>query len=191
MTKGRRDKQLPLISPLDSLLTMNAALSGKQGLLFLRRDILSGRETAPLVGMLLAELAQEFHRRCTNQNVRSAAERQQVRDKILHDAGGISYDHIMTEFNKVARALDWPRAATLKDFRHLSATCLENAGMPEHYRKFLMGQSPGRAAIVTYTHLNEIRQRFDEAIEKSFGPIVEAIARRTSELGFISQQKCA
>ena len=63
------------------------------------------------------------------------------------------------------------------------ATCLENAGMPEHYRKFLMGQSPGRAAIVTYTHLNEIRQRFNDAVEKTLRPLVDAIERRSRDLG--------
>ena len=47
--------------------------------------------------------------------------------------------------------------------------------MPEHYRKFLLGQSPGRAAIVTYTHLNEIRRRFEEAVQRQFQPLVDAI----------------
>ena len=70
-------------------------------------------------------------------------------------------------------------------FGHLVATCMENAGMPEHYRKFLLGQSPGRAAIVTYTHLNEIRQRFEETIEKSLQPLIDAIDRRTKYLSVL------
>ena len=73
------------------------------------------------------------------------------------------------------RRLQWPSTATIKDFRHLFATCLENAGMPEHYRKYLMGQSPGRAAIVTYTHLNEIRQRYEEAVLRQIQPLVDVI----------------
>ena len=58
----------------------------------------------------------------------------------------MSYDHIATEFDKISRRLAWPRSATIKDFRHFGATCLENAGMPEHYRKFLVGTVtwPGR-----------------------------------------------
>jgi integrase len=94
----------------------------------------------------------------------------------------MTYDHIVNEFGKLAHLLGWPRSATLKDFRHLFATNLENAGMPEHYRKFLMGQSPGRAAITSYTHLNEIRQRFEEAVGRQIQPLINAVVRRSSEL---------
>jgi hypothetical protein len=54
--------------------------------------------------------------------------------------------------------------------------------MPEFYRRYLMGQSVGRTAIVNYTHLNEIRQRFEEAVERQFQSLVDVVARRTSEL---------
>ena len=134
------------------------------------------------MGASLRTLVKEFQRRCTAPGIRTAADRHRVRDQLLHDAGGINYDVIVSEFGKVARALKWPQPATLKDFRHLAATCLENAGMPEHYRKFLLGQSPGRAAIVTYTHLNEIRQRFEEAVEKNLHPLIDAIDRRARYL---------
>jgi integrase len=140
-------------------------------------------KASPLVGAPLTTLVREFQERCKAAAIRTAADRQRVRDEVLHESGGISYDHMVSEFRKVARGLGWAPSATLKDFRHLFATNLENAGMPEHYRKYLMGQSPGRAAIITYTHLNQIRQRFEEAVERQFQPIVDAAVRRAAELG--------
>jgi integrase len=181
-TKSRREKRLPLIPCLAALLKPISKCAAI-GLVYLRRGVTAGVEKPPLAGSAVEDLVQEFRRRCVVQKACTAVSRRRVRDEVLHAAGGIGYDHILAEFNKVARGLRWPRAATIKDFRHLFATCLENAGVPEHYRKFLMGQSPGRAAIVTYTHLNEIRQRFNEAVQKTLGPLVAAIERRSQDLG--------
>ena len=180
-TKGRRKKRLPIIAGMDALLRP-ATASQFSGLLYLRRGVDVDPITAPLVGAPLKVLVAEFQRRCAAAKIRTAAERRRVRDQLLREAGSLTYDHIVTEFGQVARDLGWPRSATIKDFRHLFATGLENAGIPEHYRKFLMGQSPGRAAIVTYTHLNEIRQRLDEAVQRQFQPLVDALRRRTAEL---------
>jgi len=185
-TKGRREKRLPVLPCLNGLMQSTVA-SRSYGLLYLRRNVIAtADEAAPLVGMPLKTLAAEFQRRCAAPGIRTAADHRRIRDRLLRDAGGIDYDHIVTEFGKLARALKWPQSATLKDFRHLSATCLENSGMPEHYRKFLLGQSPGRAAIVTYTHLNQIRERFDEAVALNLRPLVEAIEHRACELGLVS-----
>jgi integrase len=181
-TKGRREKRLPVLPCITALLHPPSQ-SAAAGFLYVRRGVIAGVEKPRLAGASLGDLVQEFRRRCAAPKVCTAADRRRVRDGVLHDAGGITYDHIVTEFNKVAPALGWPRSATIKDFRHLFATCLENAGVPEHYRKFLMGQSPGRAAIVTYTHLNEVRQRFRDAVEKTLAPLVEAIGRRARDLG--------
>ena len=180
-TKGRREKRLPILPCLSALFRPMVG-PNPRGLLYRRRNVIATGEATPLAGMMLTELATEFQRRCVAPGNRTAASRRRIRDRLLHAAGAINYDHIATEFSKLARALKWPRSATLKDFRHLAATCLENSGMPEHYRKFLLGQSPGRAAIVTYTHLNEIRKRFDEAVVATLRPLVEAIDRRTHEL---------
>jgi integrase len=180
-TKGRRNKRLPLVPCLDDLL-QTADAPRRCGLLYLRRGV-ADNDSAPLMDASLQTLIAEYQRRCAAAAIRTAADRQRVRDQILHDAGGIDYDVIVTEFRKVAHALNWPQRSTLKDFRHLFATALGNAGMPEHYRKFLLGQSPGRAAIVTYTHLNEIRHHFEEAINKRLRPLVAAIERRSHDLG--------
>lgn len=180
-TKGRRDKWLPVVPGLLALLEPPPGFAATS-LLYHRRRVLSGAEKAPLLGASLEDLAREFQRRCAAEVCRTAADRRHVRDDVLHDAGGITYDHIVGEFGKIAGKLGWPRSATIKDFRHLFATSLENAGMPEAYRKFLMGQSPGRAAIVAYTHLNEVRARFDEAVERSLRPLVDAVMQRSAEL---------
>ena len=180
-TKGRREKRLPILPCLDTLVrTVAETPSG--GLIYLRRGVVATSKAAPLIGASLKALVQEFQRRSVAAGIRTAADRRRIRDQLLHDAGGMNYDHIATEFDRVAQTLKWPQAATLKDFRHLVATCLENAGMPEHYRKFLLGQSPGRAAIVTYTHLNAIREQFDAAVGSVIHPLVEAIERRIAEL---------
>lgn len=183
-TKGRREKRLPLLPCLNNLFR-SAVASNSEGLLYRRREVIANAKHTPLIGMKLTELAAEFQRRGAAPGICTAADRRRVRDRLLHDAGGINYGHIAGEFGKLARTLKWPRCATLKDFRHLTATCLENSGMPEHYRKFLLGQSPGRAAIITYTHLNQIRERFDEAAV-TLRPLVEAIERRTRELDIFS-----
>lgn len=45
-----------------------------------------------------------------------------------------------------------------------------------------MGHAPGRAAIVTYTHLNKLREHYLRAVEIEFAPLVNAIHRRAIEL---------
>jgi integrase len=180
-TKGRRDKHLPLLPEVADL-WKSAESSGSQGLLYVRRGVLRGLEKPPLLGASLTEMIQQYRQRSAAANIRTAADRRGLRDRIFREAGGINYDQIVTEFGKLAAQLDWPPSATLKDFRHLFATCLENTGMPEHYRQFLMGQSPGRSAIVYYTHLNEIQERFAETVQRTMQPLVAAIQQRAAEL---------
>ena len=38
-----------------------------------------------------------------------------------------------------------------------------------------MGQSQGRAAIVRYTHLDELSQHFSHFLENRYAPIVQAL----------------
>ncbi len=180
LTKGQRDKRFPLVQSLQDLLSK---LSGnREGLLFTRRAAVRACRQTPLYGASLATLAEEFRRRCRNGGTPSAVERQRIRERILRDAGGLNYDQIEHEFRAIAGALNWPRAATLKDFRHLFSTCLENAGVPEFYRRYFMGQSPGKAPIVTYTHLNELQGQFGKAVQNGLAPLVTAIAARVTTL---------
>lgn len=181
VTKGRRDKRVPLIAPLQTLLKP-ASDGPDQGVLFLRRDVQEGTETPPLLGASLETLEQQFASRCQQSARSMARDRIQQRDAVLKEAGALTYDHIEHEFRKVARPLHWPANATLKDFRHLFASTLENAGVPEFYRRYLMGQSPGKAAIVTYTHLNELQTHYEDAVRRRFQPLVETVTRRVEEL---------
>ncbi len=176
--KGRRDKRLPLIEPVTRLPLFQ---SGGSGLLFLRRDVVAGSVQPHLTEVSLRELEQEFDRRCRRKSV-SASERQQIRDAVMRDAGGIQYDHIEHEFHRLAKRLKWPVSATLKDFRHLFSTLMQNGGLPEYYRRYLMGHSPGRAAIVSYTHLNELREHYETAVANKLQPIMAAIQQRQRHL---------
>lgn len=139
-----------------------------------------GREKPPLVGLPLAELIAEYDRRTDVNTERDRRVRLRVRDQVLRDAGGLRYDAIGATFRAVADRLGWPRNATLKDFRHLFATTLANAALPEGYRKYLMGHAPGRDAVVAYTHLNRLREQFEEVVRTGWKPIVEAMQSRVS-----------
>jgi hypothetical protein len=176
-TKGRRDKRFPL---LDGLRPLWDALreGGDFGLLYLRRAVREGREPAPLRGRSLGGLVAEFRRRCAAAKRLGANDREDLRDAVLGDAGGLRYDHIEQEFGTLAGRLGWPAAATLKDLRHLFATALGNAAVPEGYRRYLMGQSPGKAAVVAYTHLNQLRQQYAGAVRREWGTLVEAICQQ-------------
>jgi hypothetical protein len=179
-TKGGRSKRLPL---QEELAPFWASLrQGKDhGFLYERRSVVAGCDKAPLRGATLAELAAEFQRHCAASKSLDAAERLRLRDHVLREAGGMNYDHIEQEFHSVARALRWPAQATLKDFRHLFATMLGNTPMAEAYKKYLLGQSVGRAALAAYTHLNELRQQYDTAVRGAWTPLVEAILQQKNK----------
>ena len=100
---------------------------------------------------------------------------------MLHEAGGLTYDHIQGELEGLARRLGWPKEATLKDLRHHFCTSMNNAAMLESFRRYLIGQAPGRAAIVAYTHLHEMKRHYAEAVHREWTPLVEAINRRLTE----------
>jgi hypothetical protein len=66
--------------------------------------------------------------------------------------------------------------------RHLFLTCLENAAVPEYYRRYLAGHAPGKAAIATYTHLDQLKIQFQRALDQDLAPLVAAVKRRAGEL---------
>ena len=177
-TKGRRNKQFPIPEFLRRLWQGN--VSRRLGLLYEHRRASICSHRLPLLGCSLTQLIEEFKLRCATIQARSAAERRTVRNAVLRDAGQLNYDRVQDEFQKLAVGLDWPSAATLKDLRHLCATCLEDAGVPEFYRRYFMGHSLGRAPIATYTHLSEskMQQYFKKALQTEFAPIVGAIEDR-------------
>ena len=179
-SKGRRDKRLPLIEPLQKLLLPQPG-APTQGLLFLRRKIWDGSERPQLWGAGLNQLEREFEDRCRSKSGLSARERVKRRETVFRDAGAITYDHIEHEFGRIARSLGWPAEATIKDFRHLFSTSLENAGMPIFTRRYLLGQAPGKSPIVSYTHINELRRHYEEAIFRTLEPLVNAIVRRSRQ----------
>jgi hypothetical protein len=179
-TKGGRSKRLPLLEELAQFWKSLRRDDGR-GLLYERRTIIAGREKAILCGATLAELTAEFQRRCAASKSLNAAERLRLRDQVFREAGGMNYDHVEQEFRSVAGRLGWPAQATLKDFRHLFATMLGNTPMAEAYKKYLLGQSVGRTALMAYTHLNELRLQYGASVRRAWTPLVEAILQRLHE----------
>ncbi len=163
-TKGRRDKRLPLPREMREL------LGTAKGLLFTRRAVPGG--DSPLWGAALPELAAEYRRRCAQASNLTALAKSRIRRQLMHDAGALNYKHIQSEFVRIARRLGWPQGVTLKDFRHLFATALANAGVPEQERQILMGHAPSGAAITHYTHLNRLREHFCRALEEEMRPVL-------------------
>jgi hypothetical protein len=176
-TKGRRDKRFPLIDDLATFWS-ELRIGRVHGLLYERRGVAEGREDVPLRGAALSNIVAEFRRRCEIGRVRDAAGRRRVRGDVLRDAGGLTYDHVEAEFNRLATQLGWPSPATPKDLRHLFATSLNNAAIPDAYRRYLMGHAPGRAALTAYTHLNELRRHYATAIRREWTPLIEAVLGR-------------
>jgi integrase len=174
-TKGLQNKRLPLLPPLLTLLHGPAA-----GLLYVRRAVAEGREQPQLQGASLPQIVAECTRRW--QGTTSVRERLQIRQTVLDEAGALTYKHIQGEFAGVAQRLHWPTAATLKDLRHLFATCMANGGLPEHERQYLMGQSTGKAPILRYTHFNRIREHYEAAVAREMQPLVDVLVRRTPSI---------
>ncbi|MBM4072099.1 MAG: hypothetical protein FJ271_24710 [Planctomycetes bacterium] len=180
-TKGKRDKRLPLVEELRSFWDLLRA-GADHGLLYERRTVDDGREHVPLRGTSLADLIAEFRNRCARHKSLDAAGRKRLRVELIRKAGGLNYDHIEQEFRGLATQLRWPPAATLKDFRHLFATTLGNTWMPEPYKRYLLGQSPGKAAILAYTHLNQLRQQFGCAINLEWPSLLQIINQRVHHI---------
>ncbi|QDT87388.1 tyrosine-type recombinase/integrase [Gimesia chilikensis] len=179
-TKGRRDKRLPLIGPV--LQCLNSDFSQHQtGLLLRRRSVWNGSVQPQLAGCSLEQLQVKYTQNCQKAKSPSADQRIKIRDQILQSAGGLKYDQIQNEFHQLAAKLSWPAKATLKDFRHLFSTALMNAGVPEYYRKYLMGHAVGRGAITNYTHLDQLREQYQAAVDREFQPVLEVVSKRVSE----------
>ena len=180
-TKGRRDKRLPLLEPVRILFEKHPRHT-EAGLLLHRRSVWEGIEKSPLLSYSLDEITKEYTRRCRKSTNLSAEQGIQIRDQLLQEAGGMKYDHIENEFRRLADQLSWPAEATLKDFRHLFSTAMMNAGMPEYYRKYLMGHAVSKSAISTYTHLDQLREHYLKASQRQFLPLIEVFTRRSKEL---------
>ncbi|MFO0850792.1 MAG: hypothetical protein U0871_19880 [Gemmataceae bacterium] len=182
-TKGRRDKRFPLPAALGPVWAALRA-GGPHGLLFVRRAVAEGADRPPLAGASLADLAAEYRARVGRLPAGAGrAARVRVRDGVLRDAGGLTYDDIGRAFGRVAGRLGWPAAATLKDFRHLFATALADAGVPDGYRKYWLGHAPGREAVVAYTHLAGMRGWFDRLAAGPWAPVVAVLVAKFQSAG--------
>jgi integrase len=173
LTKGQRDKKFPLLPKIRTFLLP----SSKSGLWVRRRSC--SADSSPLLSR--SELIAEYQRRLSRHVSLNAKIRRNVRTQLLREEGALEYDHIHGEFQNVAKQLNWPASATLKGFRHLFATSLENNGCPVSYRQYFMGQSQGRSAIVRYTHLDELSRHFSDLVVNRYAPIIAALKSRRTD----------
>lgn len=187
VTKGKRDKRLPLSSPQARLMALHLG-NRRTGLLFVRRPVTAGRLATPPFAASLDAIVHEFRSRCTSKGTCDVRTKLLIRDQVLREAGALTYDEIQHEFSRIARKLAWPSSATLRGFRHLFATSMANAGMPEPYRRYLMGHAPGRDAIVRYTHLDKLREQYEAAINKEWPALLELLDRRIKTMGELARQ---
>ena len=153
-------------------------------MLFRSRSVAESTELPPpLLGAPLADLTLELRRRIAADGTAiTRARQQQLRDEVLRDAGGTNYDRIEDEFRALAAGLRWPRQSTLKDFRHLFLTALSNAGIGDAYRQYFAGQALSGAPVTRYTHLNQLREQFERALQREFPSLLNALVRRLREL---------
>lgn len=49
-------------------------------------------------------------------------------------------------------------------------------------RRYLMGHSPGKAAILAYTHLDQLRRHYSAAIRQEWPELITAINERVETL---------
>jgi len=70
----------------------------------------------------------------------------------------------------------------LKDLRHLFLTTLSNAGLSEPYRQYLAGQAMSNAPVMSYTHLDQVREQYIKAIDAQWPALITALERRIVEL---------
>ncbi|WP_417849315.1 hypothetical protein [Thalassoglobus sp.] len=180
-TKGLRDKRLPLSPELYEFLTSSSR--EETCLLLTRRTIFEEREQVTEPASSVTDLVDRYRQQCERERHPSATSRARISQHLFKEAGGLDYDHIDREFRTVAGKLGWSKEATLKDFRHLFSTSLENAGVPLFYRRYLMGQSPGTSPLTTYTHLNQLREQHQRAVESTLAPLYQAFHKRVADLG--------
>lgn len=136
-----------------------------------------GTGRRPLRGAALADLVAELQRRCAAGTSVDAATPLRWRDPSLREAGGLNYDHSEQAFRSVART-GLAGTSDAESFRHGFATLLGNTLLAEAYKKYLPGQSVGRAALMACTHLNDVRQQYATAVRRAWTPLVEASLQR-------------
>ena len=180
-TKGRIDKSLPLVGPIQDVFESLKDQSPNDLVFHNRRfmqdaELQSGKDDTSVVD--------DFRQQLTKIKSPTKLERVKLRDQVMRSHGWLSYDHIKREFGKLADKLGWSNRGSVKSLRHLFCTCLENAGVPEFFKKYMMGHSFGRAAIVNYTHITEeqVKRHYQRMIDQELSDVMDAIELRLHQL---------
>ncbi len=174
LTKGHRDKSLPLLPEVRKLLVGDDPTA--VGLIYTRRGVYEGTEKPPLLGHGLDQMTGAYRDRVRQHQAVDAAGREKAREAVICDAGGLTYKRIEGEFKRIAKTLGWPKQATLKDFRHLFNTTMANAGLSLEERAYLMGQAPTRHVNMVYLHLNTLVEKYKAAAAKHYAGVLKLLA---------------
>lgn len=59
---------------------------------------------------------------------------------------------------------------------------MENGGLSERERQYLMGQTQGKQAIRHYTHLNRLQEHHARAVQAEMAPALAVIEQRLPKL---------
>lgn len=173
LTKGHRDKSLPLLPEVRQLLAGDDTTA--KGLVFNRRGISKKKLNLPLVGYSLQDLTAAYRYRIRQLETADAAGREKVLDAVANDAGGLTYKRIEGEFKRIAKSLGWPEEATMKDFRHLFNTTMANAGLSLEERAYLMGQAPTKHVNTVYLHHNALVEKFKAAANEHYAGVLDML----------------
>ncbi len=185
-TKGATNKRFP-VPPVLATLLERIVGSRSGGPLFIRRALFEQRQTGVRVGSTRQVLTAEYFRRVAG--VMSVAERVDIRERLMSEAGAVSYDQIDAEFRKLTAGAGLGSEWTLKSLRHHFADQLESSNVSYYARKYLMGHrfktKTKRDTLNTYTRINfgDLKTQYNAMLEGCFAPIVQAIENRVHALG--------
>lgn len=178
LTKGHRDKSLPMLPEVHKLLGDDDGQSS--GLIYTRRRATEGREHPSLLGQGLDKMNATYRDRVRQLEVSDAAARDKTLSNVIKDAGGLSYKRIEGEFKRIAKTLGWPTNATLKDFRHLFNTTMANAGLSLEERAYLMGQAPPKHVNMVYLHHNTLVDKYKAAANEHYAGVLKLLKQENA-----------
>jgi integrase len=171
--KTRNERSVPLIPELVAVL-QEVIGARKTGPVFLRAKFWNGAHP-PLSGLPYAELVATIERRALADgmalDMRDA--RQKICRRVWTDLGGIRETCLRDVFMGLTRVGSLPGLTAPKMWRHMFATCLQDANVDPLIRNELMGHTPANAraasglamtGVYTHSQPSTIRRQLTQAL---------------------------
>lgn len=159
------------------------------GPILLRRSCFDGHEQPAVVFESDEDLIQAYLDRVDG--VKSADQRERIREKLLSETGAVTYDQIAREFELARDLAGFGKEVTLRQLRHHFSRAMEIAGLSEYTRKYLMGHKLPKEALAVYTQVefSHIVSEYNKLLAGTLAPIIQAMTRRLDEIqGAISRR---